>query len=156
MADDTARTCPPGKVKDGFWPDHEDPGRIIHLGMTDTKIFVKGELTKDDGSGGMTNGAQNITCDLWSGIAQASMGTATAAGNDDLLLPVYVPVMWNEFFWVAADGTVNGAACFAIWDFTDKNGVASGTAASAGEVGFKAYAYDSTNSMFFGVFAVQG
>lgn len=156
MADDTARTAPAGMVKDGFWPEHFDGGRIIHLGMTDTKVFVKGELVMDDTAGGMTNGAQNITTNLWAGIAQRSMGTAPAAANDDLLLPVYVPGMWTEMFWAAADGTVNGGACYAIWDFTDKNGVASGTAASAGEVGFKAYAYDNSNSMFLGVFAVQG
>jgi hypothetical protein len=151
-------TCPADLRRAGFFPAHTEQaqGHIIHLGIADTKVFVTGELVKDDTNGALTNGAASITTDLWAGIANESAGSATASANASTKLAVYVPALWTEFFWAYANGTPSATHCFVIWDFGAKNSVDVSTTASAGEVGFKPYGYDATNTMLYGVFAVMG
>jgi len=151
-------TCPTQFRKAGFFPANSDfAGRVVPCAMTDTKVFVVGELVVDDASGGATNAGTTIDLAVWKGICEASAGSATASDNDDNEVSVIVPGFGLDFFWAQASAQPSGSHN-AIYTFTDKNTVNIGGAATEGDVGFKVYGFDAATTYYaiFGCFVVMG
>ena len=151
-------TCPVHMRRAGFFPVAPDfAGVVVHSAMTDTKVFLKGELVIDDASGGATNPSTTIDLAVWKGICDAPAGDSGAGNNDNLEVPVLVPAFGGTFFWAEAVSQPSGSHN-AVYTFSDKNTVNIGSGATEGDVGFKVYGFDAATTYYaiFGCFVVMG
>ncbi len=151
--------CPVDMRRAGFFRASSvlGPGTVVHCAMTDTKVFVKGEIVIDDASGGATNPGTTIDLAVWKGICDMPAGASGAGDNDDLEVGVYVPAFGTEFFWAQAVSQPS-ASHNAVYTFTDKNTVNISGAATEGDVGFKVYGFDDATAYYaiYGCFVVMG
>lgn len=152
MANDSARTCPGHMVGNGFHPVFPHPCGIKWMGLADTAVITAYSIVKDDTNGALTNGAASMTAALFQGVSLIACGSATASANASTLCPVLI-VRSDMFFWAkVGTGTANATSVGLVVDFTNSYSIDLNTGSSAGEVGFKTYAYDTTNAMMLGTF----
>lgn len=146
-------SCPLHARSAGFWPVNPGDLETIDYAMTNSTVYVKGDLVVSS-SGAAVDAAAAAPSATLLGVVAHGGGSLVTAENANQKLTIWLLDMIHRWWVIASTGTAAEADLDTLADFDGADGVNMDASPSTGggEWGFKPLQVDDTNNCVMGVF----